>query len=39
MHNTPIATASAIVLAGLMIYALGSKYLTNFKTNTPATHG
>ena len=39
MHNTPIATASAIVLAGLMIYALGSKYLTNFKTNTPATDG
>jgi hypothetical protein len=39
MHNTLIATASAIVLAGLMIYALGSKYLTNFKTNTPATDG
>ena len=39
MHNTPIATASAIVLAGLMIYALGSKYLINLKPNTPATHG
>jgi uncharacterized membrane protein YraQ (UPF0718 family) len=39
MGNTLLATASALVLAGLMIYALGSKYLTNFKTNTPATDG
>jgi hypothetical protein len=38
MLNTPIATASAIVLAGLMIYALGSKYLINLEPNTPATH-
>ena len=39
MGNTLLATASALVLAGLIIYALGSKHLTNFKTNTPATHG
>jgi len=38
MLNTPIATASAIVLAGLMVYAMGSKYFINLKPNTPATH-
>jgi uncharacterized membrane protein YraQ (UPF0718 family) len=31
MINTPIATASAIVLAGLIVFALGSKYLANIK--------
>ena len=37
MINTPIATAAAMVLAGLIIFALGSKYLTNIKQKTPAT--
>ena len=31
MINTPIATASAIVLAGLIVFALGSKYQANIK--------
>jgi len=38
MLNTSIATASAVALAGLMIYALGSKYLMTPKLKTPATH-
>ena len=38
MLNTPIATASALVLAGLMIYALGSKYLMTSKLKTLITH-
>ena len=37
MINTPIATAAAMVLAGLIIFALGSKYLANIKQKTPAT--
>ena len=37
MINTPIATASAIVLAGLIVFALGSKYLANIKQKTLAT--
>jgi len=37
MLNTPIATASAIVLAVLMVYALGSKYLMTSKSKTPIT--
>jgi uncharacterized membrane protein YraQ (UPF0718 family) len=31
MINTPIATASAIVLAGLIVFALGSNHLANIK--------
>lgn len=31
MINTPIATASAIILAGLIVFALGSKYQANIK--------
>ena len=38
MLNTPIATASALVLAGLMVYALGSKYLMTSKLKTLITH-
>ena len=37
MINTPIATAAAMVLAGLIIFALGSKYLANIKQKTLAT--
>ena len=37
MINTPIATAAAMLLAGLIIFALGSKYLANIKQKTPAT--
>ena len=31
MINTPTATAAAAVLAGLIVFALGSKYLANIK--------
>ena len=37
MINTPIATASAIVLAGLIVFALGSNHLANIKQKTLAT--
>ena len=37
MINTPIATAAAMVLAGLIVFALGSKYLANIKQKTLAT--
>jgi len=37
MINTPIATAAALILAGLIVFALGSKYLANIKQKTLAT--
>ncbi|MFM1604344.1 MAG: SO_0444 family Cu/Zn efflux transporter [Porticoccaceae bacterium] len=37
MLNTPLATGSAVLLAGLMIYALGSKYLINSKQQLSTT--
>ena len=37
MLNTPLATGSAVLLAGLMIYALGSKYLINPKQQLSTT--
>jgi uncharacterized membrane protein YraQ (UPF0718 family) len=37
MINTPIAPASAIVLAGLIVFALGSNHLVNIKQKTLAT--
>ena len=37
MINTPIATASAIVLTGLIVFASGSKHLANIKQKTLAT--
>ena len=38
MLNSPIADASAILLAALMMYTLGSKYLTNPEQKITATH-
>ena len=38
MLDSPIAAASAILLTGLMVYALGSKYLTNPEQKITVTH-
>ena len=38
MLNSSVATALAILLAGLIIYALGSKYLTNPEQKISATN-